>query len=97
MKKRASAADLLGAALRQKGVSQAELARRTGLSPKGVSFLVRGRHGFSPRTAALCQRALEDERLARRILVAQARQAAAAAVEQVERVGQACTCSTDSR
>ena len=50
--------ELLHEALQERGMSQAQLARETGLTPKHISRIVRGRAGIGLRAARQIERAI---------------------------------------
>lgn len=79
-----NAADLLDVTRRRAGLRQADLAKRIGLSQQHVSKLLTGRERITAPVAAKLQRALGHRDLAERLLVAQARADALAAVTALE-------------
>lgn len=64
--------DLLLAALQARGMPQAWLARRTGLSTKHINWLVKGRSPFTAQVAVLIEDALPGV-TAEELMVAQVR------------------------
>lgn len=50
--------ETLGEALDERGMSQAEFARRTGLSAKHVNLIIKGKAGYSAEVAIRMERVL---------------------------------------